>query len=297
MENEMNQYEQAFANFDLTMSAEQVAGEVAALLGNHREKYDTEEVRQRLFAALELTTLSVKDSAESVLRFTENVNRWANEHPDLPTPATICVYPNFAAIVNDSLEADGTRIACVSGGFPSSQTFAEVKMIETALALKDGAQEIDMVLSVGAFLEGDFETCADEISELKAACGEAPLKVILETGVLGTPYMIKKAAILAMYAGADFIKTSTGKEAVSATPEAACVMCRAIYEYHRLTGRWVGLKVAGGIRTVAEALDYYTIVAELLGEDFLKQGLFRIGASRLANALASEMLGEEVKPF
>ena len=199
--------------------------------------------------------------------------------------------------MSNTLEADGVRVACVSGGFPSSQTFLEVKTIETALALKDGADEIDMVLSVGAFLSEDFETCTDEIEEMKAVCGEHPLKVILETGELKTAYQIKRASILAMYAGADFIKTSTGKVSVAATPEAAYTMCRAIKEYHDRTGRWVGFKAAGGIKTVDEAVDYYTIVAEILGEEYIGKGLFRIGTSRLANLLARAVTGEDITPF
>lgn len=295
---EMNQYEQAFAQYDLTQSDEQVAAAVAEIIAQNREKYNTQEVKERLLGTVELTTLTVTDSQESVMRFTENVNRWSNEHPELPALATICVYPNFAGIVHDTLEVDDTKVACVSGGFPSSQTFLEVKTIETALAIKDGAQEIDMVLSVGTFFSSDYETCADEISEMKATCGdEVPLKVILETGELKTAYNIKKASILAMYAGADFIKTSTGKVAVAATPEAAYTMCRAIKEYQQTTGRKVGFKAAGGIKTVDEAINFYTIVAEILGEDYVKEGLFRIGTSRLANLLASAIVGEDIKPF
>ena len=294
---EMNQYEQAFAQYDLTMSDEQVSAAVAQLIAENREKYDNQEVKERLLGTVELTTLTVTDSQESVMRFTENVNRWSNEHPELPALSTICVYPNFAGIVHDTLEVEGTKVACVSGGFPSSQTFLEVKTIETALAIKDGAEEIDMVLSVGTFFSGDYETCADEITEMKAICGDVPLKVILETGELKTAYNIKKASILAMYAGADFIKTSTGKVAVAATPEAAYTMCRAIKEYHQSTGRKVGFKAAGGIKTVDEAINFYTIVAEVLGEDYIKEGLFRIGTSRLANLLASAIVGEDIKPF
>lgn len=296
MEN-LNQYEQAFAQYDLTQSDEQVAAAVADIIAKNREKYNTQEVKERLLGTVELTTLTVTDSQESVMRFTENVNRWSNEHPELPSLATICVYPNFAGIVHDTLEVDDTKVACVSGGFPSSQTFLEVKTIETALAIKDGAEEIDMVLSVGTFFSGDYETCADEISEMKATCGDIPLKVILETGELKTAYNIKKASILAMYAGADFIKTSTGKVAVAATPEAAYTMCRAIKEYQQMTGRTVGFKAAGGIKTVDEAVNFYTIVAEILGEDYIKKGHFRIGTSRLANLLASAIVGEEIKPF
>ncbi len=294
---EKNKYYEAFDLYDLTMSDMQVHEAVTALINEHRAYYNTPEVLQKLLGTVELTTLTVTDSQESVMRFTEKVNRWSNEYPDLPPLATICVYPNFASIVSNTLEADGVRVACVSGGFPSSQTFLEVKTIETALALKDGADEIDMVLSVGAFLSEDFETCTDEIEEMKAICGEHPLKVILETGELKTAYQIKRASILAMYAGADFIKTSTGKVSVAATPEAAYTMCRAIKEYHDRTGRWVGFKAAGGIKTVEEAVDYYTIVAEILGEEYIGKGLFRIGTSRLANLLARAVTGEDITPF
>ena len=194
-------------------------------------------------------------------------------------------------------KVDKTEIACVSGGFPSSHTFLEIKTIETALAVKDGATEIDMVLSVGTFLSGDYETCSDEISEIKASCGAAPLKVILETGALLSAEAIKKASVLSMYAGADFIKTSTGKISIAATPEAAYVMCKAIKEYKAQTGRWVGFKAAGGIKTVDDAVAYYTIVRELLGQEFIDKNLFRIGTSSLANKLVNEILGEEVNPF
>lgn len=292
-----SKYEQAFEKFDLSQTDEQVSAAVRQLVANNRDKYDNAEVLKQLLSTVELTTLKVTDSQESVLRFTENVNRFADEHPELPPLATICAYPNFAKIVSESLEADGVKVACVVGGFPSSQTFIEIKTAETALAVHDGADECDMVLSVGTFQSGDYETCADEIAEIKAACNEKPLKVILETGALKTAEAIKKASILSMYAGADFIKTSTGKIEVAATLEAAYVMCSAIKEYHALTGQYVGFKAAGGIKTTAEAIDFYTVVRELLGEDYIKQGLFRIGTSRLANLLVSDILGEDVKPF
>ena len=292
-----SKYEQAFEKFDLSQTDEQVSAAVRQLVANNRDKYDNAEVLKQLLSTVELTTLKVTDSQESVLRFTENVNRFADEHPELPPLATICVYPNFAKIVSESLEADGVKVACVVGGFPSSQTFIEIKTAETALAVHDGADECDMVLSVGTFQSGDYETCADEIAEIKAACNEKPLKVILETGALKTAEAIKKASILSMYAGADFIKTSTGKIEVAATLEAAYVMCSAIKEYHALTGQYIGFKAAGGIKPTTEAIDFYTVVRELLGEDYIKQGLFRIGTSRLANLLVSDILGEDVKPF
>lgn len=296
-DHEQNIYEQAFAKYELNLSDEKVAQTVRQIITDHREKYDTPEVLRTLLSTVELTTLTVTDSYENVMNFTESVNRWSDLHPDLPPLATICVYPRFAATVSQNLQADGVRVACVSGGFPASQTFLEIKTAETALALKDGADEIDMVLSVGAFQSGDYETCADEIEEMKAVCGDHLLKVILETGELKKAAEIKKAAILSMYAGADLIKTSTGKVEVAATPEAALVMCNAIAEYKEKTGRTVGFKAAGGIKTVAEAIDFYTIVAEVLGEEYIKAGNFRIGTSRLANLLASAIVGEDITPF
>ena len=195
------------------------------------------------------------------------------------------------------MEVEGVEIACVSGSFPSSQALTEIKIAETALAVKDGATEIDMVLSVGKFLSGDYEGVCDDIREIKAACGEVPLKVILETGCLVTAENIKKASILSMYSGADYIKTSTGKEKIAATPEAAYVMCQAIKEYYDETGIQIGFKPAGGINTVMDALIYYTIVKEILGEKWLTNKWFRLGTSRLANLLLSDVIGEETKFF
>lgn len=296
-DHEQDQYQLAFSKYELNLSDERVSETARDIIAKNRHKYDNAETLRTLLSTVELTTLTVTDSHESVMALTESVNRWADAHPDLPPLATICVYPNFATTVSQSLEADGVKVACVSGGFPASQTFLEVKTVETALALADGADEIDMVLSVGAFQSGDYETCADEIAEMKSVCGDHALKVILETGELKTAADIKKASILAMYAGADFIKTSTGKVAVAATPEAALVMCNAIAEYHQHEGRLVGFKAAGGIKTVEEAIDFYTIVAEVLGEEFCRDGHFRIGTSRLANLLASAIEGQEITPF
>lgn len=293
----LNRYQEAFNQFDTHIHDDHVHAAVCRLLEEKKAQYDTPEVKKQLLGAVELTTLKVTDSQESVLKFTEKVNAFADAHPELPHLATICVYPNFAKIVSESLEADQVEVACVSGGFPSSQTFLEVKTIETALAVHDGATEIDMVLNVGAFLSGDYETCADEIAEIKSAAAEAPLKVILETGALQTAENIKKASILSIYAGADFIKTSTGKIEPAATPEAALVMCETIRDYYKLTGTKIGFKAAGGINTVSDAVGYYTIVREVLGEEWIKAGLFRIGTSRLANLLVSEILGKDCKPF
>ena len=251
---------------------------------------DTEDVKRFLFGSIEYTSLKCTDSEQSIMAFVEQVNRWDNERPELPHPATICVYPCFADIVNECLDVEGVGIACVSGSFPSSQTFLEVKIAETALAIKDGATEIDMVLPVGKVLAGDEEGVMDEIREMKAVCGpDVALKVILETGCLGTPENIRKASWLAMNSGADYIKTSTGKEKISATPEAAYVMCQCIKEYYEKEGRMVGFKPAGGINSSMDAIIYYTIVKEMLGKEWLNNRLFRLGTSRLADILISEL--------
>ncbi len=250
---------------------------------------DTQEVKKFLFGSIEYTSLKCTDSEQSIMAFVEQVNRWDDERPDLPHPATICVYPCFAEIVNECLEVEGVEIACVSGSFPSSQTFTEIKIAETALAIKDGATEIDMVMPIGKLLAGDEEGVMDEIREMKAVCGDVKLKVILETGCLKTPENIRKAALLAMNAGADFIKTSTGKEKISATPEAAYIMCQCIKEYYKQEGRKVGFKPAGGINTSMDAIIYYTIVKEVLGEEWLNHDLFRLGTSRLAEIIINEI--------
>ena len=292
-----SKYVLALSKYNTHIHDDEVMAKVDSLIGKKLGENDNIEIKKQLFHCIDLTTLKCTDTEESVMKFTEKVNEFVDKYPDLENVAAICVYPNMAEIVNDTLEADNVKIACVSGGFPSSQTFMEVKVAETAMALHTGAEEIDIVMPVGKFLCGDYEGMCDEIGELKDICGEKPLKVILETGVLRSASNIKKAAILTMYSGADFIKTSTGKETISATPEAAWVMCEAIKEYYKETGRKVGFKAAGGIDSVKKALAYYTIVKEVLGEEWLNNGLFRIGASRLANQLLSEITGEETKIF
>lgn len=292
-----DKYLTALAKYDTQLNDADVQVQVAALIEKKVPENNTEEVKKFLFNCIDLTTLNTTDSDESVMRFTEKVNRFDDEFPDLKNVAAICVYPNFAQVVKDTLEVEGINIACVSGGFPSSQTFTEVKIAETATALADGADEIDIVIPVGAFLSGDYETMCEEIMELKETCKEHHLKVILETGALKTASNIKKASILSMYSGADFIKTSTGKQQPAATPEAAYVMCQAIKEYYEQTGNKVGFKPAGGINTVNDALIYYTIVKEVLGKEWLSNELFRLGTSRLANLLLSEIKGEELKFF
>jgi deoxyribose-phosphate aldolase len=292
-----SKYEQAFGLYDFNLKDEDVALEVKKIL-KKKEENNTKEVKRFLFSTIEITTLTVTDSEDSVLQLTEKVNDFTDKNPNFPHPAAICVYPRFAKIVSQSLEADDVAVTCVTGGFPSSQTFPEIKTIETSLAMKDGATEIDIVLPVGFFLMGDYEQCSDEISEIKDIVGEeSNLKVILETGALKTASNIKKAEILSMYSGADFIKTSTGKINVSATPEAVYVMCQAIKEYHDKTGRKIGIKVAGGVRSVDDALTYYTIIKETLGKEWLYTEFFRIGASSLANNILSDLTGSPVKLF
>ena len=292
-----SKYELALSRYNTHLHDDEIMMKVDQLIEKHLGENNNINVKKEIFHCIDLTTLKCTDSEESVMKFTEKVNEFVDKYPDLENVAAICVYPNMAEIVSDSLEADNVKIACVSGGFPSSQTFMEVKVAETAMAIHAGAEEIDIVMPVGKFLCGDYEGMCDEIGELKDVCGEKTLKVILETGALRTASNIKKAAILAMYAGADFIKTSTGKEAISATPEAALVMCEAIKEYYKETGRKVGFKAAGGIDSVKKALAYYTIVKETLGEEWLNNGLFRIGTSRLTNLLLSDIIGEDVKFF
>ena len=292
-----SKYALALSKYNTHLHDDEVRMRVDKLIQNKLDENDNLEVKKLLLNCIDLTTLKCTDTEESVLKFTEKVNDLTDSHPDIPSVAAICVYPNMAEIVSDALEADGVNIACVSGGFPSSQTFMEVKVAETAMALHSGADEIDIVMPVGKFLSGDYEGVCDEISELKDICGDKKLKVILETGVLMTAENIKKAALICMYSGADFIKTSTGKEAISATPDAAMVMCEAIHEYYKETGRKVGFKAAGGINTVKKALAYYTIVKEVLGKEWLNNKLFRIGASSLANPLLKEITGQEIKLF
>lgn len=295
---ELSKYEQALSKYNVELDDAAVKAAVRDIIANKVAENDTLEVKKFLFGSIELTTLKTEDSDTSVMAFTERVNAFDNEYPDMPHVATICVYPCFAEIVKDTLEVEGVEIACVSGSFPSSQARIEVKVAETSLAVKDGATEIDIVMHVGKFLSGDYEGMCEDISELKNACGkDVAMKVILETGDIKTASNIKKASILSMYAGADYIKTSTGKEKISATPEAAYVMCQAIKEYYDETGIQIGFKPAGGINTVMDAITYYTIVKEVLGEKWLTNKWFRLGTSRLANLLLSEIQGEEVKFF
>ncbi len=292
-----SKYEEALSKYHTALDDKKVQEEVKRIITECVHENDTPEVKKFLMGSIELTTLKTTDSEESVLAFTEKVNQFEDAYPTLPHVATICVYPCYAKIVSETLEVEGVEVACVSGSFPSSQALLEVKVAETALAIGDGATEIDIVMPVGKFLSGDYEGVSDEIGELKSVCGEHAMKVILETGCLKTAENIKKASLLAMYSGADYIKTSTGKLTPAATPEAAYVMCQAIKEYYDETGIQIGFKPAGGLNSVTDALIYYTIVKEVLGEKWLTNEWFRLGTSRLANLLLSEVTGTETKFF
>ena len=294
---EVTKYEKALQQYNTELDDAQVQQAVKTIIAEKTLANDTPEVKKFLFGSIELTTLSTTDSDTSVMAFVDRVNRFDSAYPQLPHVAAVCVYPCFAEVASETLEVEGVEVTCVSGSFPSSQAVIEVKVAETALALRDGATEIDIVMPVGKFLSGNYEELCDDIAELKQVCGDKAMKVILETGDLKTASNIKKASLLAMYAGADYIKTSTGKEKISATPEAAYVMCQAIKEYYEKTGRQIGFKPAGGINTVMDAIIYYTIVKEVLGEKWLTNKWFRLGTSRLANLLLSEINGEETKFF
>ena len=274
-----------------------VKSAVDEIIAKHLEENMNVEVYKTIFNCIDLTTLSTTDSPQSVADFTERVNAFDNEHPELKNVAAICVYPNFAQVVRTVLDVTDVKVACVSGAFPTAQSFLETKVAETALAVASGADEIDIVFNIGNYLDGDWEEVCDEIIEQKHACRDAHLKVILETGALKTAENIRNASVLSMYSGADFIKTSTGKGYEGATLDAAYVMALAIKEYYEATGNKIGFKAAGGVSTTADAVKYYTVIKEVLGEEWLSNDLFRIGTSRLANNLLGDILGEPVKFF
>lgn len=275
-----------------------VADAVAAILADHLEENRNADVYKKIFNSIDLTTLKTTDSQQSVAKFTERVNSFEEDYGDLPPVAAICVYPNFVPVVRTTLDVSSVGVAAVAGAFPTSQSFIEVKVAEIGLAVEAGADEIDVVLNVGDFFDGDYESVCDDLDEMKHSCRSARMKVILETGALKTARNIRDASILALYSGADFLKTSTGKEYQGASLDACYVMCQCIREYYEKTGRAVGFKAAGGISTTEEVLKYYTIVKTVLGEKWADSNeLFRIGASRLANALLSDIVGEQVKYF
>ena len=275
---------------------EQVAKEVAKIKMAANRNGNV-EVYKFCYSAIDLTTLSCNDSQESVQAFVRKAVEFYDKYPHIPNVASICVYPPFIETVG--LEIDGTpmRITSVAGAFPASQSFIEVKALEVAMAIENGADEVDIVLNPGMMLSGHVEEAASEVELLREEAKEVVLKVIIESGALKTPELIRRASLVSMFAGADFVKTSTGKIDVAATPEAAFIMCHAIKDYYNLTGRKVGFKAAGGVKTPEDAALYYTIVEEVLGEEWLTTDLFRIGASSAANNLISAIEDKNIKYF
>ncbi len=288
--NHLNEYAPAPSEAQV---AEEVARIGAAAARNH-----TREVYAFCYSAIDLTTLSCNDSVASVTEFARKAAEFYERFPHLPNVASICVYPAFVETVGLAVDGTPMRITSVAGGFPASQTYLEVKALEVAMAIENGADEVDIVLNVGRMLTGEYDEAANEVEMIRSEMDpDIVLKVILETGALRTPELIRRASLLSMLAGADFIKTSTGKIAVAATPEAAVVMCHAIRDYYAKSSRRVGFKAAGGVRTPEEAALYYTIVEEILGREWLTTDLFRIGASSAANNLLTAIEGHEVKYY
>lgn len=278
---QMDKYHEAFAKFDPAGTDEIVKKHVDSILSHHEQENFTPEVLKLIHGCIDLTSLTSIDTKESIWKLVDRVNDFEGTRPDVPNVAAICTYPLFVETVKQALAAQEVKIAAVAGGFPSSQTYMEIKVAETAMAVMAGADEIDIVMNLGYFLEENYEELSEEIEEIKASCRDAKLKVILETGALVTPENIRHASILALYSGADFIKTSTGKGYPGASLEAVYTMCKVLKKYHALTGERVGIKIAGGVRSAEEAVRYYTLVKELLGEEWLNNELFRIGASSL----------------
>lgn len=281
--------EQFFNDFPIRFTNEDGEELIAAIRNKiDNQDYDV-DVLKLLFSCIDLTSLNTTDSAFSIREFCEKVNRFSAQFPSMPNVGAICVFPVFAPVLKNSLKVSSVKKAVVAGGFPSSQTFTDLKVDETMKAVDFGANEIDMVISVGEFLDENYEFVFEEVRMIKEAAGEAHVKVILETGALETPENIWRASLLAMEGGGDFIKTSTGKIPVSATPEAAYVMLQAIKSFHSKKGVMVGFKPAGGVVTTKDALMYYFLVKEILGEKWLNNNWFRLGASRLANNLLSDI--------
>jgi len=279
-----NKFLGVLKQYETKLDDKKIAEQVADIITKKFAVNNNAEVYKKIYSCIDLTSLNATDSKEDIWKFTEKVNDFEGSS-DIPNVSAICVFPNFVEVVKEGLTAQDVKIASVSGGFPASQTFIEVKIAETALAVANGADEVDIVINMGMFFSDNYEEMCEEIDEIKHTCRDARLKVILETGTLKSASNIKKASVLAMYSGADFLKTSTGKIHEGASLEAAYVMCAAIKEYHAKTGRKVGFKASGGIATTEDAVKYYTIVREVLGEEWCDNQYFRIGASRLATNL------------
>jgi len=292
----MSKYDDLFNYYNCDLNEETIKKDIEKLLADHYTENDTIEVYKQCLNQIDLTSLNGTDTQDEIISMVNKVNGFKNVFPHLPNVAAICVYPALVPVVKEHL-TENIGISAVAGGFPASQTFIEVKIAETAMSVLEGATEIDVVISIGKFLEGNYEEVYEELSEIKASCRHAHLKVILETGALKTAANIKKASILAMEAGADFIKTSTGKFPVAATLEATYVMCHAIKEWNETNEVKVSFKPAGGIVTTEDAVKYFTLVKAILGKEWLDNTMFRFGASRLANNLLSSIEGKEVKYF
>lgn len=293
----MDKYLETLSKYDINLNDEDIAQEVQQIIADNYEANNTTEVLKFSLGCIDLTSLNPTDNEERIVEFTQRVNRFEEEYAELDNVASICVYPNFAEVVSTNLDVTEVHTTVVAAGFPSSQTFDEIKVAECSLAVASGADEVDIVINVGQMLAGQYEEMCDTIQECHAACRDSVFKVILETGALKNAATIARASVLAMYAGADFIKTSTGKISVAATPEAVLVMCKMIRQYHEQTGNKIGIKVAGGVKTPEDAVKYYSIVKAVLGDEWLTKDLYRIGASSAANNLLSAIVGKEVKHF
>lgn len=292
----MSKFDDLFKLYDCNINDEAVKADIDRIIAKNYQANNNVEVYKQCLSQIDLTSLNGTDTDAEIISMVNKVNGFKSAFPHLPNVGAICVYPALVPVVKEHLQ-EPIGIAAVSAGFPASQTFIEIKVAETAMAVMEGATEIDVVISIGKFLEGKYEEVYEELSEIKSACREAHLKVILETGALQSGSNIKKASIIAMSAGADFIKTSTGKIPVAATLEATYVMCNAIKEWYEKTGVKVAYKPAGGIVTTEDAVKHYTLVKEILGNDWLNNTMFRFGASRLANNLLTSIEGREVKYF
>lgn len=285
----MDKYQEVFNKYATPLPDAKIAEQVNALLEKKYQANFTPEVLKNIHGCIDLTSLTSLDSKESIWKLVDSVNDFEGTRPDVPNVAAICTFPLFVDTVKQALTAQDVSIASVAGGFPASQTFTEIKIAETALAVADGADEIDVVMNLGYLLEENYEELTEELSEIKEACRNAKLKVIIETGALATATNIQRATLIAMYCGADFVKTSTGKGYPGATPEAAFTICETIRAYHLLTGNKVGIKISGGVRTAEEAVKYYTIVKEKLGDEWLTKDYFRIGASSLVKDIENRL--------
>ncbi len=292
----MNKFDELFKQYNCDLNDEAVKQDIDRILAENYESNNNVEVYKQCLNQIDLTSLNGTDTQAEIISMVEKVNGFKSVFPHLPNVGAICVYPALVPVVREHLK-ENIGIASVSGGFPASQTFIEVKVAETAMAVLEGATEIDVVISLGKFLEGKYEEVHEELTEIKASCRGAHLKVIIESGALQSASNIKKASILAMASGADFIKTSTGKIPVAATTEATYVMCQAIKEWYEKTGAKVSYKPAGGIVTTEDAVKHYSIVKAVLGNEWLNNKMFRFGASRLANNLLSSIEGKEVRYF